>query len=265
MNSSPDDLFDYPAVAHVTARPARWLDAGGDPAARLKLIPGRDQAAIERAHVLLVGAGAHGHAAAGLLRSGLGRLTLCDPDLFEVSNLSRQLGHPGDCGKPKAHRVARNLRAQAIRSARITSIALPFPEALDYVEQRPDVVSCLVDDNLCRIAVSQWARAEGIPAVIAGLSHDGLRWYAFLQEPSAIGPCIGCVYPGLEPVRASCVAACIKTVYAAVGQIIHFIETALMGWPDDAEPYNVREGDLLGRIESRRLAARRDDCRLCGE
>ena len=50
------------------------------------------QERIGRSHVALVGVGATGAAAAGLLaRAGVGRLTLIDRDFVEESNLQRQV------------------------------------------------------------------------------------------------------------------------------------------------------------------------------
>jgi molybdopterin/thiamine biosynthesis adenylyltransferase len=262
--SSQHDPFDLPVVLDVAAPGFGKRRAGADPTARLRLIERYDQDAFERAKILAVGIGAQGYVGAALMRSGIRDIAVCDPDWFDYSNYSRQLGYRGDAGKPKPHVVANNLRREAINPATIRSIWAPFPEALDYIETMPDVVSCLVDDNACRMEVSRWARANGIPAVIAGLGDDAQRWYAFLQEPGEPAACLLCAYPLIEPVRVACGAASIKTVFAVAAQMIHFIEVAILGWRDDAEPYNLREGDFLGRIESRRLIRRQDGCPGCG-
>jgi hypothetical protein len=212
----------------------------------------------------LVGLGGQSLVAWGLLRSGARRIVGCDPDFFATSNFSRQLGYPPDRGKPKAHRVMRNLRREAIDGAELTSIALPFPRALDHFPTPPTILSCLVDDNACRLAVSEYARRAGIPAVIAGLSHDGVRSYAFLQMPSDDSPCLACIFPELPLVRAACVAACAKAVFQVAAHVLHFLDVALMGWPADAEPHNLRLADLNGRIEGTQLAPRRPDCWFCG-
>jgi molybdopterin/thiamine biosynthesis adenylyltransferase len=229
------------------------------------MLPGRDQQALADATILLVGLGAQSYVAQGLLRSGARRVVGCDPDYFATSNFSRQLGYPADRGKPKAHRVFRNLRREAVDGAELTSIALPFPQALDHLPERPALVSCLVDDNACRLAVSRYARQEGIPAVIAGLSHDGVRSYAFLQAAGGESACLACAFPDLPLIRAACVAACIKAVFQVAADVLHFIDIALMGWPVDAQPHNLRLADLNGRIEGTQTVVRRPDCWLCGE
>jgi molybdopterin/thiamine biosynthesis adenylyltransferase len=271
---SRTDPFDHPVVEHITCTPFRRPKADQSPTSRLELIAGHDQHALADATILLVGLGAQGHIAHGLLRSGATRLIGCDPDYFATSNFSRQVGYSADRGKPKAHRVFRNLQREAVNGAELTSIALPFPQALMYIPGPPSVVSCLVDDNACRLAVSDYAcrlavsdyaRRQGIPAIIAGLSHDGVRSYAFLQMPGEEAPCLACAFPDLQLVRAACVAASIKGVFQVAADVLHFIDVALMGWPADAEPHNLRLADLHGRIEENRTVEREPGCWMCGK
>lgn len=265
MPSPEPDIFAVDLVAEtVCDRYERRSPLEAEPTARLRQLPGRDQRAFEAASPLLVGAGAQGILAWALLRSGMRRLTICDPDFFDMTNLSRQLGYPEDLGKPKAHQVARNLRREAVNGARITSIALPFPEALEFVPAPPTLVACLVDDNACRAEVARWARRQRIPAVIAGLSHDGARCYVFLQAPGDDGACLGCAFPEFVLSRAPCVGASIKTVFLVAAHMLQMIDSALMGWPEDAEPHNLRLADLHARIEYARQVARQEGCWLCG-
>lgn len=261
--SSLTDPFDHPVVETITCPPYRRR--GNDeesPTDRLRLIPGRRQEALEQAHILMIGQGALSVALQGVMRSGATHVTTCDGDYFSPSNLSRQLGYSADCGQPKAHRVAHNLRHEAINGATIRAIAAPFPEALAYLDETPTVIVCLVDDNRCRVAAAQYALEIERPIVIAGLSRDGLRAYAFLQQPGTA--CLADAFPELAPVRAACVAACIKSVYLVISYILHFIDVALMGWGKDAEPYNLVYADLNGRIAGTQLVTRRPDCQLCG-
>ena len=262
--SSPHELFDYPRIETVIC-PAfeRDPEYDGDPAARLALVPGWEQEAYRDSEILLVGAGANSIVALGLLRSGARRLTICDPDHVDLTNCNRQLSYAADRGKPKAHAVVHNLRDEAIHGAVVTSIALPFPTALKYVERQPALVVCLVDDNACRHAVARYGVEQGIPVVFGGLSTDGLRGYAFLQLPGEA--CLGCAFPELAPVRQPCVAAAIKAVFTIAGQLLHLVDMALMDWPDEIdEPYNLAFFDLHGRIEGRHDVERRSGCQICG-
>ena len=56
-----------------------------------KHIGNRGQEKIEQQHVLIIGMGALGtHLAEGLVRAGIGKLTIVDRDYIEYSNLQRQ-------------------------------------------------------------------------------------------------------------------------------------------------------------------------------
>ncbi|TVP96427.1 MAG: hypothetical protein EA374_01415 [Acholeplasmatales bacterium] len=81
-------------------------------AANAGILSAETLAAIQAVHVLIVGLGGlGGHVANSLVRLGVRRLTLVDPDVFEVSNLNRQLfSDRHSLGKPKAEVVADALR-----------------------------------------------------------------------------------------------------------------------------------------------------------
>ena len=54
-------------------------------------VAGFDLAAMQAAHVLLIGAGGiGGNAGRALLRKGVGHLSICDDDRIEIKNLTRQ-------------------------------------------------------------------------------------------------------------------------------------------------------------------------------
>ncbi|MDN5752438.1 MAG: HesA/MoeB/ThiF family protein [Nitrosospira sp.] len=69
------------------------------------------QEALIRSHVLLVGAGGLGSPVAMYLAaSGVGRLTICDGDEVDLTNLQRQIAHSTDrIGTPKAHSAKKTL------------------------------------------------------------------------------------------------------------------------------------------------------------
>lgn len=71
-------------------------------------VGGSGQAALARAHVVLVGCGGIGSPSLQYLAAaGIGRLTLVDDDVIDLSNLQRQTIYtPSDIGKPKAETAA---------------------------------------------------------------------------------------------------------------------------------------------------------------
>src|SRR5260370_17517535 len=98
---------------------------------RQRKIPGFDQEIFSRSSVLCVGAGGIiSQIAPTLVRKGLGRITLLDPDIVEPSNLNRQRFYIKDVGKNKAIALAENLRGECIAETDIRALTLRFPQAL---------------------------------------------------------------------------------------------------------------------------------------
>ena len=63
-----------------------------------------------RAHALIIGAGGLGSPVALYLASaGVGKLTICDGDAVDLTNLQRQIVHRGAIGTPKAESAQRTL------------------------------------------------------------------------------------------------------------------------------------------------------------
>ena len=75
-------------------------------------LPPRHIARLGEARVGIAGAGGLGSNCAMLLvRSGIRRLRIADPDVVELSNLNRQFFFPGQVGRAKVDALAENLRA----------------------------------------------------------------------------------------------------------------------------------------------------------
>lgn len=75
-------------------------------------IGGAGQVALSEAHVVLVGCGGIGSPSLQYLAAaGIGRLTLVDDDVIDISNLQRQTIYtPSDVGRPKAEAAAEWVR-----------------------------------------------------------------------------------------------------------------------------------------------------------
>lgn len=123
--------------------------------------------------VLLIGAGSVGSdLAEGLIRSGVGRLTILDPDSVDPHNLGRSRFDEADVGTSKAEALASRLR-RISRHARIDPIVgstadLPLRE-LARLTREADVVVAATDDSAAQSLADRLARRENRPAVFVGL------------------------------------------------------------------------------------------------
>ncbi len=126
------------------------------------------------AHVLVVGAGGIGCPAAMALRNaGVGRITILDPDVVELSNLPRQVLYaPSAVGRPKAHVAALQLGGEV-------SGVYGFREQLDHTNEGErlegvDVVVDATDGARTKDWLNHLAVRRGLPLVhAAGLRSEG--------------------------------------------------------------------------------------------
>src|SRR5690606_32477262 len=81
-----------------------------------------DVGRMRRAHVAVVGVGGAANLATALVRSGLGAITLIDPDTVSALNLARQEYERLDVGKDKVDALAFRLR-QITADIRCTPLA----------------------------------------------------------------------------------------------------------------------------------------------
>lgn len=131
-----------------------------------------DQAALMDSTVLLVGAGGLGGYVLELLaRFGVGRIVVADGDVFEESNLNRQLlSSVADIGRNKARvaaeRVARIAPLVDVQALEIFLDRSNLPGALQGVEVVVDALGGIEP----RIALHDVALGLGIPVVAAAVA-----------------------------------------------------------------------------------------------
>lgn len=162
------------------------------------------QRRLAQARVLLVGAGGLGCPAAQYLAAaGVGRLTIIDDDLVELSNLQRQVLH-GDArlGMAKVESAAIALRllnpAIEVRPLRMRLDAVNAPELL----RDHDLVIDGSDNFATRYALDAACRAAGLPLVYGAV--QGFVGQVSVFWPDAPGgpwPCYRCLFPDPPPAR----------------------------------------------------------------
>lgn len=148
------------------------------------------------AKVFIIGLGGLGSPAAMYLAaSGVGRLTLCDHDTVDFSNLQRQIIHrTSTVGQPKV------VSAQAMLNdinPEVDCIALPLraDEAqLRTLVAQADVVLDCSDNFATRYAISRACLAERKPLVSgAAIQFDGQVSVFDYRRPEAA--CYNCLFP----------------------------------------------------------------------
>jgi len=151
-----------------------------------------EQARIRAARVLIVGCGGVGGVIAEVLaRSGAEHLTLMDPEVYEPSNLNRQIACYCDTlGKGKAW-CTRDaiLRINPAAEVTIHERALEPGEMAQMVESF-DVVACAADDWPLSMLAIDAARAVGTPAVMAYPIGAFGRTTTFLPSSPSAAECM---------------------------------------------------------------------------
>jgi molybdopterin/thiamine biosynthesis adenylyltransferase len=147
------------------------------------------------AHALVVGAGGLGSAALiYLASSGMGRITVCDGDRVELTNLQRQIVHRVESiGKPKASSAAATMAAlnPDIRIEALEERA--SPERLAALVRNADVVLDCSDNFATRHALNRACVAARKPLVSgAGIRFDGQVAVFDLRREGA--PCYNCLF-----------------------------------------------------------------------
>ncbi|GKS99296.1 molybdopterin-synthase adenylyltransferase MoeB [Acidovorax sp. SUPP3434] len=154
------------------------------------------QERILAAHALVIGAGGLGSPAALFLASaGVGRISLVDDDVVDLTNLQRQIAHTTErVGEPKVHSAAQALQALN-PGVRLDAIqARADKEWLDdWVGQATVVLDCS-DNYATRHAVNAACVTHSKPLVTgAAIRFDGQITVIDPRDP--LSPCYACIFP----------------------------------------------------------------------
>jgi molybdopterin/thiamine biosynthesis adenylyltransferase len=183
------------------------------------------QARLLAAHALVIGAGGLGSPAAlYLASSGVGRITLVDDDVVDLTNLQRQIMHTSarvglpkvDSGKAALHAINPEVAVIALRER-------AGPERLRELAQSASVVLDCSDNFATRHAVNRACVAAGVPLVAgAVIRFDGQ--IAVFDPRQADSPCYACLFP--EDGRFEDVACSTMGVFAPLVGVIGAMQAA---------------------------------------
>jgi molybdopterin/thiamine biosynthesis adenylyltransferase len=215
----------------------------------------------------VVGAGGLGSPVAlYLAAAGVGRLTLCDHDNVDLTNLQRQIVHDtGTIGVPKVESARRRLAA-INPETRVEALAERVAgERLEALVERADVVIDASDNFATRHAINRACVKFRKPLVSgAGVRFDGQISVFDLRGTDS--PCYHCLFPeegDLEEMRCA-----VMGVFAPLVGIIGSMQAA------EALKVIMEVGETLNgrlllldalKMEWRSIRLRKDPvCRVCG-
>ncbi|KZV77218.1 hypothetical protein PENSPDRAFT_679416 [Peniophora sp. CONT] len=229
------------------------------------------QIKLQDASVLVVGAGGLGCPALQYLAAaGVGKLTIIDHDVVDLSNLQRQVLHTEQrVGTNKAESAATALRQL---NSRVT--VTPIPEALTtsnapHLLSIHDLALDCSDNAPTRYLLSDSAASTRTPLVSgAAQSLEGqITTYCFGES----GPCHRCLFP--RPPAPEYAKSCAETgILGAVAGVIGTLQATeaikiLSGMADNGEyKPTMMLYSMLAPTPFRtiKLRSRRKDCAACG-
>lgn len=227
------------------------------------------------AHALVIGAGGLGAPALLYLASaGVGRITVVDPDVVDLTNLQRQIAHSLQAvGQPKVA-SAREAVQRLNPGVQVTPVAQAADAALlDALVPTAQVVLDCTDGFAIRQTINRACRAAGVPLVSASaIRFDGQISVFDPRVPDA--PCYACVFPPDAPPEETRCA--LLGVFAPVVGVMGVMQAGealkvlAQGAPAEAWPGHQSLAGRLLLYDGRQLTwtemrVRRDPhCPVCG-
>jgi molybdopterin/thiamine biosynthesis adenylyltransferase len=219
------------------------------------------------AHALVIGAGGLGSPALlYLASSGLGRITVCDGDTVDLTNLQRQVVHRQESvGRPKVASAAETLRSlnPEIRVEPLQERA--GPERIAALVRAADVVLDCSDNFATRHAINRACVAARKPLVSgAGIRFDGQVAVFDLRQAAA--PCYNCLFA--EDAESEDVRCAVMGVFAPVVGIVGTMQALeaikLVAGVGETLAGRLLIFDALATRWHEVRLARDPHCRVCG-
>jgi len=222
------------------------------------------QARLRQASVLLVGVGGLGCPAAQyLVAAGVGRLTLLDDDIVEMTNLQRQiLFGDEDLGRPKVEAAAARLAAMngAVRIEPRRD-RLVGSNARAHVADH-DIVVDGSDNFATRYVVNDACVLESVP-LVSGSIYRYEGQVALFDSPRT--PCYRCVFPESPEAETPCHDAGVLGALAGiVGAAMATEAVQRLGNGSSALAGRMLLVDAATMRFRNVELQRADDCALCG-
>jgi molybdopterin/thiamine biosynthesis adenylyltransferase len=176
-------------------------------------------------HALVIGAGGLGSPVALYLgTAGVGRITIVDDDVVDLTNLQRQIAHDlSRVGQPKAESARRSVMAINPQVQVEAIVQRADAALLDALVGQADVVLDCSDNFATRQAVNRACVRHARPLVSgAAIGFDGQ--VSVYDARSADAPCYACLFP---PEASTADALCATMgVFAPLVGIIGTVQAA---------------------------------------
>jgi adenylyltransferase/sulfurtransferase len=239
------------------------------------------QRRLAGSHAAIVGVGATGAAAAGLLtRAGVGRLTLIDRDFVEPSNLQRQMLFDEDDARaalPKAEAARRHLERinSGVRvGARISDLV---PANVEMLLEGADVVLDCTDNFETRYLLNDACVRNGRPWIYAAAVGAYAATMNVLPRPAAgrgwaegveATACLACIFPAAPGGNVeTCETAGILATAVNLAASLQVTEAMkLLTGQSERMRRSLISFDLwTGERSEIATGTPREDCEVCGQ
>ncbi|WP_444685435.1 ThiF family adenylyltransferase [Alkalicoccus luteus] len=169
---------------------------------------GSAQKQIQDSHVLIAGVGALGSSIAeSLCRAGVGRLSLIDRDIVELTNLQRQQLYTEwdvEQSRPKAEAALERLQ-QVNSSVQVEAYTAELTPAVVESFQDVSLIMDGLDNFETRLLLNDFALKHRIPLIYGGALADRCMSYTVL--PGEEAPCLRCLFGESDQETESCETA----------------------------------------------------------
>lgn len=156
----------------------------------------KGQDILFHSHVAVVGAGGLGYPVISYLAAaGIGRITIVDSDIVELTNLNRQLFYrTEDLGKKKAMLARKRIEAAFPDVIVDTHIEHLTSINVDALLIENDIIVDAVDNLSTRYVINRWAVKKGVPVIFGAV--ESMRGMVYVFDPGDPGkPCYECMFP----------------------------------------------------------------------
>ena len=175
---------------------------------------------LAAARVLVIGAGGLGCPVLQYLAtSGLSRITVCDDDVVELTNLHRQtLYTPEDIGVHKADKAVSFIKKMVPWLEAIAITSRINPDNIDSIAGEYDIILDCTDNFETKFMVHDWCYINKKDLIQASIyQYEGqVHTFKFSDaEQYLTKPCLRCLWP--ETPSRNCVGSCAEVgVFGAV-------------------------------------------------